>query len=333
MADLSPQSLDWATFRSRCLKPDPDRLGSWTARRIGRPAALYVTRVVVPLGMTANHATSGAMLAALAAVVAFGVGTGIGWFVGGLLLCLWYLLDHVDGQIARWHRTASLDGTTVDYLMHHSVNMLLPIGLGFGLMRDTGSPLWCLGGIVWGWSALVIGLRHDARYKAFVQRLKLLHGELRVVGGGGGRPEVARVPRLSFQQLMRWVALKSYEAHVMMGVLCVVGTVRLFFADAGNNLAAAYVAVMALPAPLLAVLLVVRGFQADEAEHEFSAWYRVRDCDTLEFRDGWWYVALLDPTLNAELPASGSATQSSPSAGAALTERSLHGPTDAGIRS
>jgi len=296
MDNRSPSTLDAAEFRRRCLKPDPDRLGTWTARTLGRPAALHVTRLVVPLGMSANHATIGAMLAALGAVIAFGFGTSLGWVVGALLLPLWYLFDHVDGQLARWHRTASLDGTTVDYLMHHSVNMLLPIGLGFGLMLELDSPLWCLAGIVWGWSALVIGLRHDARYKAFVQRLKLLHGELNVVGGGGGRPEAGVTPQRSPKLWLRWLLLKSYEAHVVMGVLLVVATVRCVAPVAGAWLAAGYVAAMALPAPLLAVMLVVRGFKSDEAEREFTLWYRVRETDMLEFRDGWWHVERATPT-------------------------------------
>jgi hypothetical protein len=290
MDNRYPALLDWAEFRHRCLKPAPDRLGTWTARRLGRPAALRVTRIVIPLGMTANHATIGAMLAALGAVAAFGCGTSLGWVIGALLLPLWYLLDHVDGQLARWHRTASLDGTTVDYLMHHSVNMLLPIGLGFGLMLDLGSPLWCLAGIAWGWGSLVIGLRHDARYKAFVQRLKLLHGELNVVGGGGGRPEAATTPRRSLKYWMRWSVLKAYEAHVVMAFVLVLAIVRVVAPQIGIWLAAAYVAIMALPAPLLAVLLVVRSFKNDEAEREFTLWYRVHETDTLEFRDGWWHV-------------------------------------------
>lgn len=300
MTNRMPSSVAWAEFRRRCLKPDPERLGTWTARRLGRPAALCVTWVVAPLGMTANHATIGAMLAALGAVVAFGCGTSLGWLVGALLLPLWYLLDHVDGQLARWHRTASLDGTTVDYLMHHSVNMLLPIGLGFGLMRELDSPLWCLAGIVWGWSTLVIGLRHDARYKAFVQRLKLLNGELNVVGGGGGRPEAGTTPRRELKHWLRWSALKAYEAHVVMGVLFVLAVVRFAAPQFGTWLAAGFVATMALPAPLLAVLLAVRSFKSDEAEREFTLWYRVRETDTLEFRDGWWYV---EQATSESLPA------------------------------
>ena len=175
-------------WRRRCLKPNPDRWGTWTARRFGRPVALRLTRVAEALGITADQATAAAATAMLAAVAAFAYGTPSAWLVGSLLLVVWYLLDHVDGQLARLNGTASLDGTTVDYLMHHSWNLLVPSAVGFGLARRFDEPLWCAAGLAWSWGALMITLRHDARYKAFFQRLKLLRGEVRTVGGGGVAP-------------------------------------------------------------------------------------------------------------------------------------------------
>ncbi len=53
----------------------------------------------------------------------------------------------------------------------------------------TGNPIWAFGGAVWAMSLVLLSARHDARYKAFVQRLKRVRGKLEVRGGGGGRPE------------------------------------------------------------------------------------------------------------------------------------------------
>ena len=57
-----------------------------------------------------------------------GLGLACGWIVAAGLLQLWYLLDHVDGQLARLRGTASLDGVQLDFLMHHTVNLLVPLG-------------------------------------------------------------------------------------------------------------------------------------------------------------------------------------------------------------
>ena len=122
----------------------------------------------------------------LLAAFALGCGGNLGWLAGAGLLQLWYLLDHVDGQVARYRDRESLDGVQLDYLMHHTVDILIPCGLGYGLFQESNARGWLLAGMTWGLGALLLGLEHDARAKAFIQRLKRLEGELRVIGGGGG---------------------------------------------------------------------------------------------------------------------------------------------------
>ena len=56
----------------------------------------------------------------------------------------------------------------------------------------------------------------------------------------------------------------------------------------------AYVSLMALPAPGIALFHVARAIEREEAEREFAAWFRVPDGSTLELRNGWWYVVPVD---------------------------------------
>ncbi len=85
----------------------------------------------------------------------------------------------------RLRGTASLDGVELDHLMHHAINLLVPTG-GAGQFVATGNPIWAFGGAVWAMSLVLLSARHDARYKAFVQRLKRVRGKLEVRGGGAG---------------------------------------------------------------------------------------------------------------------------------------------------
>lgn len=309
MASRTKSEFDWNAFAERCLKPDPHRLGTWTARRWGRPVALRITRVVAPWGFSANSATTAASIVALLACGAFCVGDRWGLSAGCLLLHAWYLLDHVDGQLARLQGTASLDGTALDYLMHHGVQLFVPQAVCFGLFRSTESAVWLFAGAAWGGGALMLGLRHDVRYKAFIQRLKLLHGELRLVGGGGGRPEPAKLPGRTWLQLLRWYLMKSYETHVVTTTLSIVVVAAWAVEGLLTPALSVYVAAMALPAPCLALLLVARTIRQGDAECEFAAWFRVPDGSTLELRDGWWYVAPIEasnrptPRTNSSLPA------------------------------
>ncbi|MGH7194389.1 MAG: CDP-alcohol phosphatidyltransferase family protein, partial [Candidatus Saccharimonadales bacterium] len=167
----------------RCQKPDHRRSGNWMVRRISRPAALRITWIVHPWGFSAHAMTIIALACAIAAAIAFARGDMAGWLLGAALLQVWYLLDHVDGQLARLHGAASLDGMQLDYLMHHLVNLVIPWGVGFGLMQATGAAAWLVAGLIWSLGLLLLGLVNDARYKAFIGRLKQLDRHLLVVVG------------------------------------------------------------------------------------------------------------------------------------------------------
>lgn len=292
-------------FRRRCLKPDSDRLGTWTARRLARPAALHITRIVAPTGVTAHQVTLIAALTALAAAGGFAQGTPAGVLTGALLLELWYVLDHVDGQLARWRGTASLDGTTLDYLMHHGVNLVVPQAVALGLVRQTGEPLWFVLGTAWSCGLVLLGLRHDARYKAFIQRLKLVEGELRVVGGGGGRPLPASWPRPTLRGWAAWIVQKLGEMHVIAHLLTLVGTVGVLLPNIATWLVPATMTTLAVPAVALAGYFTLRSTMRGDAEAEFAAWYRVPDDAALEYRDGRWIVG---PEISTSREAAASRT-------------------------
>ena len=284
------QRLTLSELERRCQKPNHGRIGNWVARRISRPAALRITRVIAPWGISANTTTFAAWACGMGAAAALGWGSVWGWLLGAALLQAWYLLDHVDGQLARLRGTASLDGVQLDYLMHHTVNLLVPMGVGFGVFARSAEPLWVLGGVLWGVSLLGITLQHDARYKAFVQRLKRVRGRLLVEGGGGFRPAPQPpIPR-SPLRLAAWTGRKACETHVMINVLALLALGQLAFGDAELMAARLYLLLMAPAALITAAWTIVRSQETLSAEREFAAWYSVPPGSELIFSDGWWIV-------------------------------------------
>jgi hypothetical protein len=240
--------------------------------------------------VTANAATLAAWGVGMGAAAALVWGTPGGWLLGAAMLQLWYLLDHVDGQLARLRGTASLDGVQLDYLMHHTLNLLVPVGAGWGLFVARAEPLWAAAGLGWGLATLVITLQHDARYKAFFQRLKRLHGRLDVVGGGGARPQAQPpLPRGPLRLAAR-LGRKACEMHVVMNLMTAIAAAQLLIGDQGLLLAAGFVAMMAPLSVGVAVWDIVRSQRRQAAEHEFAAWYRVPAGEELAFRDGWWFT-------------------------------------------
>ena len=283
-----------AELERRCQKPDYRRIGNWLARRLSRPAALRITWLIAPWGVSANAATLAAWGCGLAAAAALGWGSLGGWIIAACLLQLWYLLDHVDGQLARLRGTASLDGAQLDFLMHHTVNLLVPLGAGWGLAVRNLEPLWLLAGVVWGVAQLLITLQHDARYKAFYGRLKRVRGTLLVRGGGGGSPQPQPpMPRRPARWLA-WAARKACETHVMISVLGLLALGSWLLGDRNLWASRCYVALMAPLSTAVAGWVILAANRSQQAEREFAAWHQPPPGCQLLFVDGWWIIETAD---------------------------------------
>lgn len=292
-----------AELRGRCFKPQPDRLGNWFARRIVRPVALRITWLLLPTNCSAHAVTLAALTAALVGTYLLAQGTTGCLVMAAVAWQAWYLLDHVDGQVARWRGTATLDGTQLDYLMHHTGNLLLPAGVGWGLFVRSGRQEWLILSGTWGLGLLLLGLHHDARYKAFVQRLKLLHGELRLVGGGGGRPAPPiPVPRHPLRWSV-WLVRKLCEPPGLLGLLTAAGGLALCWPVRSHTLLQTAVTLLGPLSLLVAVADIVRSLRTGACEREFALWFRPQPGYRLVFDSGFYYVRRDASHNEAQAPA------------------------------
>lgn len=304
---------DWQAWALRCQKPDHRTIGNWYARRVMRPLALRLTRVVVPSGVSAHAMTLLAWSAGLAAAAALAWGTTESWLVAAGLLQLSYLLDHVDGQLARYYRTASLDGVQLDYQMHHTLNLLIPLAAGYGRFAVHDARWLLAAGLAWALGGWLLGSEHDVRCKALVSRLKRLEGELRVIGGGGGRPTPAAPwPRQPWRWAARLVRMLP-QWHVVVNMLGAIALVAWLIDPAGYALDG-YVVLLALIALPLGLWQLARNTIGGAAEREFGAWFQVREDEQLCEEAGRWCVVPFDaPSPHSEPPV---VTSPSPTASA-----------------
>ena len=263
-----------AELRQRVHKQRHREIGNWLARRVGRPSAVYGTWGAVRLGLSAHQVTLAAVVVGTAAAVAIGTGSRWGFVAGVILAHLAFWLDHVDGQVARWQGTASLDGVYLDYLMHHASSLTLGFGLGHGLALITADPRWSVAGfsIALGW--LFLGLQNDCRYKAFFQRLKAAQGSFQVEGGAGGKPSPPTPwPRRGLG-LLTWPAYKSCEPHVVLIALTALAILAVAAPAAWLIALKSGVAAMAFLAPALAMARVTRALAKGSVETEFARWFQ-----------------------------------------------------------
>jgi hypothetical protein len=280
-----------AALRATVQKDRHREIGNWLARRVARPTAVYGTWLAVRLGLSAHMVTLMALGTNAAAILALMTGTPAGFITGVVLAHLAFWLDHVDGQVARWRGTASLEGAYFDYLMHHAANLGLGFGLGYGLAVQSGDVRWTASGfaIALGWSLL--GLHNDCRYKAFFQRLKRDTVTYRVDGGSGGRPAPpARWPRRGLATIT-WPAYKVCEPHSVLIGLTLLAMVIPFSSDVWLTLWRAGVRSMAVLAPALALGRLTRSLKRQAVTNEFDRWFQPwgeAHCIAEDVRDGPW---------------------------------------------
>ncbi len=269
-----PAAPTLAELRARVQKGRHREIGNWLARRFARPAAVYGTWLAVRLGISANQVTAAAWLTSMAAAAAIGWGTRAMFVVGVALAHLAFWLDHVDGQVARWRGTASLDGVYLDYLMHHAANLATGFALGYGLAARSGDPRWTIAGMAIGGGWTLLGLHNDCRYKAFFQRLKATTVSYRVAGGSGGQPAPPSPwPRRGLAALT-WPAYKACEPHVVLIGLTAMAAAAIAAPAIWLALWRAGAIAMAILAPMLAFARIARATRRGAVEDEFARWFR-----------------------------------------------------------
>jgi hypothetical protein len=108
--------------------------------------SLPITKLFVDLGLSPSIATVGMLVAGL-----LGAGLQFGGeqaaLAGAILLVLYYLLDCVDGEVARWHRVEHARWGYYEYIFHFVVKPMVYLCLGFALWQGGASATVLLAGV------------------------------------------------------------------------------------------------------------------------------------------------------------------------------------------
>jgi len=117
-------------LKAKCIDLHPEDV--WTYKVI-RPLSCYPTWACIKLGITANQVTLFNFLVGLSGCVLLTMGTYISMVSGALLVNLNYLLDRVDGNIAKTTNTVTKTGQLLDTFSDYLIELLIPVCLGIGL--------------------------------------------------------------------------------------------------------------------------------------------------------------------------------------------------------
>jgi phosphatidylglycerophosphate synthase len=119
----------------------------WT-EWISRPPAALLVYLLKGTGVTPNQVSFGAIAVAAAGCVTLILWrTWLGLIVGGLILQLAYVIDCVDGQLARINAMSSPVGALLDFMLDEVKAFMVIAAAATRLNLQTGNPHWLLIGL------------------------------------------------------------------------------------------------------------------------------------------------------------------------------------------
>src|SRR4051794_9508952 len=169
----SARTRHWTIAELREIAQPPAVMGRrnsehWAGALYLRRMSIYVTRVLLQTGISANGVT---WLMTLTGVVGAAVLVWPSWWatlICAALMQLQILLDCSEGEIARVRKTMSPAGVYLDRIGHYLTEALLPIGVGIHVDGGLGSLggwtiLGTLTAVVVLWNKAFGDLIHVAR--------------------------------------------------------------------------------------------------------------------------------------------------------------------------
>lgn len=132
------------TLRAMC-QAGKDHDPGWYA--VHRRLSIYLTWLLLRAGATPTAASLGMVIFGLAGAALLAAPGGVANATGFGLLYLAFLLDKVDGEIARYRRVQSTRGILIDRFQHRLVEPLIFVAAAFHAYRATQV-----------WEALILGL-------------------------------------------------------------------------------------------------------------------------------------------------------------------------------
>lgn len=255
-----------------CQKPRYKEVGNWMVRHFTRDAALPITWLLLHTSVTADQITLLSLIIAIGGALCMGLSGAPMFFLGAILLQAWYLLDHVDGQIARYRHTACMTGRFFDYIAHHIVHGIIPFSLGFYCYRLYPSPLVLVGGFTASVSIIVFNLLQDAKYKTFFEFFA--QAKKTVVMDAADchdEPKQNNNPNPRLKKLFSWCH-KLCEIHVLMNALTACSIMQYFiFKDFDGRifLFTVYGTVM----PFIALVKLIHIIRTRQIDREFESYF------------------------------------------------------------
>lgn len=251
-------------------------------RYVCRPLSIRMTRYLLPTAITADQVSQVMIAAGFLAVFVLALPWKSTFFLGALLLQLWYLIDCMDGEVARYRyyqktgrisidkRDASLTGMYYDMINHYLMNFMVPAAVAFGVYLQTSSFLALAAGSAASLGQVMLLAMHDARSRAVLSHLKK-YKTIETVKNTS--TEEKRTPRsLAHRGFMVLHYTMTYPS--VMNLVLLTAFLAFFIVLDMRALLLAYLALGSL---LVSTVLITHAIRQREPDQELNSQFRFSD--------------------------------------------------------
>jgi CDP-alcohol phosphatidyltransferase len=141
--------------------------------RLHRFVSIYATRVALTLRVSANTLTVASIGAGVAAAVLLALPDYAMNLAAVGLLYLSFLLDQVDGEVARYHRNCTLAGSYLDEIRHLIIYPAPVFAISMQFFQIGPMPLMAGAGFCASMSLVILRFNSNAKYLLFSKKMLL----------------------------------------------------------------------------------------------------------------------------------------------------------------
>jgi len=213
-----------------------DHREMWYTRKVTRKISPYITWLLLRTPITANQTTILMIFVGVIAGILFVMGSTLTTLIGALIFQFFFILDHVDGEIARGKDTCNVTGVYLDRLANFIVAPLIFAGLSIGVYQQFPSLGVLIFGLIASWSSVLLLLIGSAQSGAIYTSLEkfLANGNQNskiarennkrtIPIGHGTKPLVPRfVPHILFNLIRKTASLWWYPGAMNIITIAII---------------------------------------------------------------------------------------------------------------
>jgi len=158
-----------------------DRKELFFTRVFYRKISIYFTKLLLYTPISASGVSILSGIIGLPSILFFSFGNYYYSIIGAILLFLWYILDHCDGEIARYRKNSSAKGSYVDEVFGIVLSLAF-VGISFGSYNQLHNSAFFLGFstvILFGYQKTLFWKKH---FLTKSKRTKTLKSKIKKTG-------------------------------------------------------------------------------------------------------------------------------------------------------